>query len=110
MSEGFTRVGSLAEVPEGEARAFDLAGERVCVVHVGPGVMAVADACTHRGCSLGEEGSLTSDGEGIECGCHGAIFDLKNGEPLEGPATDPLSVFSVRVEDGWIEVGPRPNE
>ena len=31
-------------------------------------------------------------------------FDLASGEPLDGPAVDPVPVHPVRARDGWIEV------
>ncbi len=107
MADEFQRVGALAEVPEGELRPFDLHGERACIAHVGEGVFALGDECTHSGCSLSEEGEVSKDGEGIECVCHGSIFDLHTGEPLHGPATDPVPVYHVQVVDGWIELGPK---
>lgn len=106
----FVRVGSLAEVPEGELRAFEMPGGRACVVHVGPGVYAVGDECTHQGCSLAEDGEITEDGDGVECVCHGSVFDVHTGEPTTGPAVDAVPVYPVRVVDGWIEVGPAPTE
>jgi nitrite reductase/ring-hydroxylating ferredoxin subunit len=44
------------------------------------------------------------------CPCHGSEFDLRTGEPTQGPAEDPVQVFPVRVDDGWIEIGPRSPE
>lgn len=111
MSEEFTRVGALAEVPEGELRAFELSSGRACVGHTGAGagVFAVGDECTHSGCSLSEDGELTDDGM-IECSCHGSRFDPETGEPVQGPATDPVPVFHTRVVDGWIEIAPPVDE
>jgi len=34
VDESFRRVGSRAEVPEGELRSFDLPGLRVAIAHV----------------------------------------------------------------------------
>jgi 3-phenylpropionate/trans-cinnamate dioxygenase ferredoxin component len=82
----FIRVGSLAEIPEGEVRAFDLPAGRVAVVHVEARVFAFADGCTHAGC----------------------VFDVETGEPLEGPARDPLAVHQARLVDGWVEVAEHP--
>ena len=39
----FIRVGSIAEIPEGEIRAFDLPAGRVAVVHVEARLFAFAD-------------------------------------------------------------------
>ena len=107
--EEFVRVGSLAEIPEGELRAFDVPFGRACVAHSGGDVYALDDGCTHRGCSLADEGVLR-DMETLECGCHGGRFDVKTGEPTKGPPVDPLRVFRVRVSDGWVEIGPPPQE
>jgi 3-phenylpropionate/trans-cinnamate dioxygenase ferredoxin component len=98
----FLRVGSLAEIPQGEIRAYDVAGSRVAVLHLDGQVLAFGDECTHRGCSLSEG---EADPEGIvTCPCHGSRFDAETGEPTEGPADEPLPVYPARVDDGWVEV------
>lgn len=102
----FIRVGALAEVPEGELRAYELPGGRVAVAHVENELFALGDECTHAGCSLAE-GELDEQADTVVCPCHGSAFDVRSGEPLEGPAVDPVPVFQIRVQDGWIEVGPR---
>lgn len=108
MDESFRRVGSRAEVPEGELRSFDLPGLRVAIAHVENELYAFGDECTHEGCSLAE-GSLGEQEDTVVCPCHGSEFDLATGEPVEGPAIDPVPVFAVRVTDEWIEVRP-PSE
>lgn len=106
MDEGFASIASLAEVPEGEMRAFELPAGRVGLAHVENEVFAFADECTHEGCSLAE-GTLGDQEESVVCPCHGSEFDLRTGEPILGPAEDPVRLFAVRVtEDGWIELGP----
>ena len=103
----FVRVGSIAEIPEGEVRAFDLPAGRVAVVHVESRLFAFADECTHAGCAL-SEGEVDDRGTTVECPCHGSVFDLETGEPLEGPARDPVAVHRTRLVDGWVEVGLQP--
>jgi 3-phenylpropionate/trans-cinnamate dioxygenase ferredoxin component len=105
MEDGFQRIASLAEVPEGELRAYDLAGARVAVVHVEQELFAVADECPHDQSSLAE-GELGRDEDSVICPGDGSEFDLRTGEPLEGPAVDRVPLFPVREHDGWIEVGP----
>ena len=108
VDETYRRVGSLAEVPEGELRSFDLPGLRVAIAHVENDLYAFGDECTHEGCSLAE-GKLGDQEDTVVCPCHQSEFDLATGEPVEGPAVDPLPVYTVRVTDEWIEVGP-PSE
>ena len=99
----FVRVAALGEVPEGGVRAFDLPWGRLAIARVDQEVHAIGDECTHASCSL-SEGALSSDEAAVECPCHGATFDLASGEPLDGPAVDPVPVHPVRAREGWIEV------
>ena len=43
------------------------------------------------------------DGE-IECYLHGSRFDLRTGEPLGLPATEPVAVYRCRLVDDEILV------
>jgi nitrite reductase/ring-hydroxylating ferredoxin subunit len=36
------------------------------------------------------------------------VFDAETGEPVEGPARDPLQIFTAREIDGWVEVSAEP--
>ena len=100
MAEWF-RVADEAEVEEGQVVAFSV-GERAIAVASSDGdLVAFEDSCSHRRCSLAE-GELA--GMTVVCPCHGATFDVRTGEVLVGPATEPIAVFEVRVRDGGIEV------
>jgi 3-phenylpropionate/trans-cinnamate dioxygenase ferredoxin component len=107
VEDGFRRVASMAEVPEGELRAYDLPEGRVAVVHVEQELFAIADECPHDLGSLAE-GELGTQEDSVICPGDGSEFDLRSGEPLEGPAVDPVQVYPVRELEGWIEVGPPP--
>ena len=101
------RVGSIAEVPEGEIRAFDLPAGRVAVVHVEARLFAFNDECTHAGCALSEGAFDDRESTGSLCACE-SVFDVETGEPVEGPARDPLAVHQARLVDGWVEVASQP--
>jgi 3-phenylpropionate/trans-cinnamate dioxygenase ferredoxin subunit len=105
VEDSFRRVGSLAEVPEGELRSFDLPGLRVAIAHVENELFAFGDECTQEGCSLAE-GTLGDQEDSVVCPCDESEFDLATGEPMGGPAVDPVPVYAVRVVDAWIEIGP----
>jgi 3-phenylpropionate/trans-cinnamate dioxygenase ferredoxin component len=104
----FERVGSLAAVPEGEARGYDTAWGRAGVAHLPGGLVAFRDECPADGCLL-SEGTLEDDDDAVVlvCPCDGSRFDLETGEPVRGGAVDAVPLLTARVEDGWIEVmGP----
>lgn len=106
VSDDFVRVGALAAIPEGELRAYDLPWGRVAIAHVEHRLFAVGDECTHAGCSLAE-GAFDDRSAEITCPCHDSVFDAETGEPVDGPAQDPLPVYRVREVDGWVEVSPQ---
>ena len=83
-------------------REFDLPGVRVAVANVDGRYHAFGGECTVEGCQL-SEGSI-EDGEAVVCPEDASAFDLDTGEPLRGPADDPIPVFPIRVERGWLEV------
>lgn len=103
----YIRVGALAEVPEGELRPFELPSGRIAIAHLENELFALGDECTHAGCSLAE-GELDEERDTVVCPCHASEFDLRTGEPIEGPAEDPVPVFPVRVDGGWLEIGAHP--
>lgn len=97
----WVRVADEGGISEGQVVATP-AGERtIAVANIEGDLVAFEDQCSHRRCSL-SEGEL--DGTVIACPCHGATFDVLTGDVLNGPATEPIDVFEVRVEAGAIEV------
>ena len=40
----------------------------------------------------------------IECWRHGAMFDLRTGEPETLPAVRPVPVYEVEVTDGMVRI------
>lgn len=94
-------VAGSDELAEGEMLEFDDRGEPVVVARVDAKLYAFQGWCTHEECPLAE-GILTD--RQLECYCHGAIFDIRTGEALVGPAMESLETYPVREEDGEIQV------
>ncbi len=88
MSTG-KAVCRVDDVPDGEARRFDVDGEPVCVVHIGDEWFAIGDTCSHANYSL-TDGEVWPDECEIECPKHGSMFSLRTGEALTLPATRPV--------------------
>ena len=97
------RVASALDIPEGEARRFHLHGDlHVAVANLGEGQFRALDAiCSHQHAWL-DEGEVDTDFETIECPKHGSTFDLETGRPRSLPATQPVRVYPVKLEDDDI--------
>jgi nitrite reductase/ring-hydroxylating ferredoxin subunit len=102
----FTRVTTLAELPEGRMKSCQIAGREIVVCHTKSGVFALDNICTHAFARM-SEGRLR--GVRLICPMHGASFDVRNGTVLSGPATQPLLAHATRVVAGAIEVAVDPN-
>ena len=97
------RLCALDEIQPGEARRFDVGQNRICVVRIGDDVYALGDRCSHADYSLAE-GEVYEDERTIECWKHGSTFSLETGEPQTLPATKPVPVYEVTVNDGDVSV------
>lgn len=101
--EGFVKACERDKLSNNSPMVLLLNNVEVLLVNIGERVFATSARCTHKDCSLGE-GWL--DKGCLVCGCHLSKFDPESGKVLDGPATSPLKVFEVIVEDGfvWVKV------
>lgn len=97
----FMPVGRPGDVPPGEMRHYQAAGEDVAVAHVDGEFHAFSDVCTHMQCSL-SEGDL--EGTTVTCPCHGSEFDVTSGDVLAGPATEPVESYEVQAEGDELRI------
>lgn len=99
------RLCSIHDVPDGEARRFQLGKVAVAVVRIDDSWYAIGDRCTHQDISL-SEGEVHPESLELECWKHGSCFSLTTGEPSSLPATKPTPVFTVKVdgEDVYLEI------
>ena len=101
---GFARVARTSDVPEGTLLSVQHGRKRICLFNQGGQIGAVTDLCTHQAFPM-SAGTLERDGT-IECAWHGARFDCRTGDVLQGPAVEPLTIYQVRIEGDEILVGP----
>ncbi|MCS7184402.1 MAG: non-heme iron oxygenase ferredoxin subunit [bacterium] len=83
-------------------KVVEIDGEEVLVVLIDDKVYAVSNICTHAFARL-SEGSI---GQELECPFHGAKFDVKTGEALTPPASEPLKVYKVNLVGDIFEITP----
>ena len=100
----WTPVLDEPELEEGTPTPARANGLGVVLVRNGERLYALADRCSHRGCSL-HKGKLNPN-QTLTCPCHGSTFRL-DGSIVKGPATSPQPAFDVRAQDGKVEVRRR---
>ena len=98
------RLCTIDELPQGGSR-FDVAGHRIAVFRMGDDLYALGDRCSHAEASL-SEGEIFEGA--VECPRHGSEFDLTTGEPESLPATRPVPVYVLDVEDATVFVSLVP--
>jgi 3-phenylpropionate/trans-cinnamate dioxygenase ferredoxin subunit len=102
MTDGkFVAVAAAQDVSPGTAKAVTVGGRSILLCHSADRIFAVENLCSHAQQPL-ECGRVRNGW--IACPTHGARFDLETGEPLFGPATEPIATFAVRIDGDTIEV------
>ena len=91
-------AGELEDFPPGSVTAFPAGKFYLSRLEDG-GLMALHRECTHLGCTV--PWSVSEDR--FTCPCHSSSFD-RTGRVLGPPATRPLDVLPVRVENGIVKV------
>ncbi len=89
------------DVPPGSMLLVELSDRLAIVFNDGGQLSCIDDVCTHDGGSL-SDGQL--DGCQIACPRHGARFDIRTGEALSMPATEPTGCHEVKVDSGQVYV------
>ena len=104
------RACGVDDVKVGSAHRVDVDGHRLCLVRLAPTApggpddwYVVDDRCSHADYSL-SEGDVWEEEREIECPKHGSTFSLVTGEPQTLPATQPVPVYAVRVDDDDVYV------
>jgi nitrite reductase/ring-hydroxylating ferredoxin subunit len=97
----FVAVCEADDVPEGEARGFNVGGVPIAVYNLDGTFYATEDRCTHGLASL-SEGML--DGDLIECPLHFGAFNIKTGAAAAPPCSIAIRTFKVMEQNGQIHV------
>lgn len=100
---GFEEVGSVSQLEQtGQILNEKLAQGKALVIQDPTNakkLIAVNPTCPHAGCAVTWE----SDQQKFLCPCHDSEFS-SDGKVLEGPATEPLASYEVKVEGDSILV------
>ena len=102
----FTKAADLSDLPDNSAVAVEVDGVEIALVRTGAEVFAIRDECSHATVAL-SEGEVTFDDQGtpeLECWLHGSTFNLRTGQPVIFPATEPVAVYPVSVDGDVVLV------
>jgi len=87
------------DITQNASKVFNIDDNDIAIINCNGEYYAIDDLCSHAEASL-------SDGEvydcKVECPLHGAEFDLKTGEAITLPATKPVNIYPVSIEDGYL--------
>ena len=76
-----------------------LASQGVIIVNTGGTFTAIAQRCTHAGCSV----AYAKSSNNFVCPCHGGTFDI-NGKVTGGPPPAPLKKYTVTQNGNILTV------
>ncbi|MGR6917187.1 non-heme iron oxygenase ferredoxin subunit [[Actinomadura] parvosata] len=93
----FEKVCKVADIPDGGVIGVEVGadGTPVALVRKGEDVFALHDVCSHAEVKLSE--GEVYDGT-LECWLHGSCFDIHTGKPTGPPATQPVNVYTVKID------------
>ena len=94
-------IGPLADLPNHSGHRIDHGEVRIAVFRFDDDVYAIGDRCSHAEASLAEGEVFDLD---VECPRHGSEFSLETGEPGTLPATGPVPVYEVEIDNGEVFV------
>ncbi len=99
----------LSDLAEGDSKGFAADPEAryadIVVVRTPQGIYAYRNQCPHTGAPMEWESDQFLDYTGtlIQCGIHGALFQINDGYCISGPcARQRLRPIAVREQDGWL--------
>lgn len=97
------RLCAMDAVPDDAPLKVELPGHApFAVYHIEGDFYVTDDTCTHGAASLSEDGEL--NGFQIECTWHFGVFDVRTGEVVARPCTEPLKTYPVTVRDGAVYI------
>ena len=101
LPDGFVAVAQIADIPPGAMKCVAVDRVRVLLANVEGIFHAIGDMCGHRRAPL-SAGSL--DGYLVECPLHYAIFDVRTGKFVDGPASADVPSHETQVEGDTVFV------
>lgn len=94
-------VGSVDDFPPGSMKGLDVGKRKILLVNLDGEIHAVAGICSH---AYSELASGFFAGDLVTCPLHLSQFDVRTGDPISPPATEPIATYPVTVEGDIVSV------
>jgi glycine betaine catabolism B len=101
LSEDFVKVADTKDIQPSQMKEVEVNGQNICVVNVERRYYAIGSICTHEGGPLADG---TLEGYEVECPWHNSKFDVRTGEVISPPASEPEPAYEVKVDGNSILV------
>jgi ferredoxin-NADP reductase/nitrite reductase/ring-hydroxylating ferredoxin subunit len=95
LSEDFVKVANAKDIQPSQMKEVEVNGENICVANVEGKFYAIGSICTHEGGPLADG---TLEGYEVECPWHNSKFDVRTGEVISPPASEPEPAYEVKVD------------
>src|ERR671921_738868 len=95
LSEEFATVADTKDIQPSHMKEVQVDGENICVANVEGKYYAIGSICTHEGGPLADG---TLEGYEVECPWHNSKFDVRTGEVISPPASEPEPAYEVKVD------------
>lgn len=100
QDDGMVELCAAGDVAPGCARRVLVGAQPLAVFNVAGQYHVTDDTCTHGFSSL-STGEI--DGCTVVCGWHGGAFDVRTGQAVRPPCTEPIRVYRCTVRDGQVQ-------
>jgi glycine betaine catabolism B len=95
LSEDFVKVANAKDIQPSQMKEVEVNGENICVANVEGKFYAIGSICTHEGGPLADG---TLEGYEVECPWHNSKFDVRTGEVISPPASEPEPAYEVKID------------
>jgi 3-phenylpropionate/trans-cinnamate dioxygenase ferredoxin subunit len=99
----FVELAKLDDLKNNGASKVSIDGHTLAVVRFDSDVYILDDRCSHQNYSL-SDGVADRDELTLECIKHGSTFSLLDGNPTCLPATRPVRVYEIKVDNNTVYV------
>ncbi len=92
-------VARVDDFPSGTMRGVDHSGDTYVVANIDGTFYGLEGICSHEYAELA--GGFLA-GDQVVCPLHASAFDVRTGDVLGPPATEPIAIFPVEVMEGVV--------